>query len=402
MKAVIIGGGASGIMAALSAAEEGAEVEILERLGRIGKKILATGNGRCNLTNINTSRGNYSGGNAGFISGVLHRFDAEKTIDFFESIGLMTKIEDSGKVYPYTEEASSVLDVLRLRMEDLKIKVTCNFEAETIRKKNKRFEIISYTGETVSADKVIVACGGRSSPSLGSNGSGYEILKKLGHTVTPLYPSLVQAETTIEKGLKGIKKDCAVSLIFGGKKTAEEYGEVLFTEYGLSGPPVFNLSSKLHHGKTGEIIFRLDIMNTFSRGEISDMLFMRRAVTGERRLEDFFTGFLNKRIIYAILKECGIAPLSKKGETLSDKQIYNIAEKIKNWDFKFIRTRGWNNSQVTKGGIPTNEVDADMQSKKMPGVYITGELLDADGECGGYNLQWAWSTGYIAGKAVCL
>lgn len=402
MRAVIIGGGASGLMAAIAAAEDGADVTVLERLGRVGKKILASGNGRCNITNINASEINYYGRNTKVIRGVFGRFGVRKTIDFFESIGVMTKEEADGKIYPYTDRASSVLDALRLRMDTLGIKVICGFEAERIEKLENCFEITAYSGEKILADKIIAACGGRSSPSLGSNGSGYDILRKLGHSVTPLTPSLVQIETDTDriKGLKGIKKDCNVKILCGGKVLAEESGEVLFTEYGLSGPPIFNLSAKLPSDRRDDIIFRLDVMEEYLSEDLINILCMRREIIGGYSLEDFFVGFLNKRIIYAILKDAGITPLSRKGSSLSDEEIYAVVGKIKGWDFKFLRTHGWNNSQVTKGGIPVNEVDNDMQSLKTRDIYITGELLDIDGECGGYNLQWAWSTGYIAGKAL--
>lgn len=402
MRVIIIGGGASGLMAAIAAAEEGADVTVLERLDRVGKKILATGNGRCNITNINASETNYYGNDTKVIKEIFGRFGVRETLDFFESIGVMTKEESDGRIYPYTDQASSVLDALRLKMDILGVKVICGFEVKKIEKMQNCFEVISYSEEKISADKVVVACGGRSSPSLGSNGSGYSILKGIGHSVTLLVPSLVQIETEAGsvKGLKGIKKNCSIKILYGKKVLAQESGEVLFTEYGLSGPPVFSLSSKLPKENNNDIVFRLDVMEEYSFEDLVNMISMRKSVMGEYRLEDFFVGFLNKRIIYSILKSVGIMPLSRKGGSLSDKEIYSIAGKIKNWDFKFISTHGWNNSQVTKGGIPINEVDNDMQSLKMRGVYITGELLDIDGGCGGYNLQWAWSTGYIAGKAI--
>jgi len=400
MRIAVIGGGASGIMSAVSAAEKGAEVLIIERMDRIGRKILATGNGRCNLTNMNASSENYYGANKEFVQDVLYRFSPNKTIGFFENIGLITKLEDRGKVYPYTDNASSVLDVLRLRLEVLGVKTKCGCEVKSVGKKGGEFEIELYSGEKEYADRVIVSCGGKASPSLGSNGSGYDILKRLGHRVTELYPSLVQAETKtdIVKGLKGLKKNCNVTLINDRKAVGKEFGEVLFTEYGLSGPPIFNLSAKLR--SKGETVFRLDVMPEYDEDEIISLLFARRMLLEDYRLEDFAAGFLNKKIMYALFKQSKITPLSRAAETLTEKEIFDLAKNIKAWDFEFIKTRSWNNAQVTKGGVPVDEVDENMQSKKVGGLYITGEILNVDGECGGYNLQWAWSTGYIAGRAA--
>ena len=395
----IIGGGASGIFAAIAAAENPAStVTIYERGGRIGRKILATGNGRCNMTNINAAEENYHGANPGFVRDTINTFWVSQTLDMFSQMGVLYKIEDdgrsaaNGKVYPYSDQASSVLDTLRRELDRRGVIVKCNFDVQTVKKNNGGFVIRSYKGETVRADKVIIAAGGKAAPDLGSNGGGYAILKSFGHHITGLHPSLVQLKTDGDtaKKLKGIKVNANVTL--GG---FTEYGEVLFTDYGLSGPAVFSLSSRLDGHKS----ITLDIMPEYSYSEITDMLSERRKSLCGIPLEEFFTGMLNKRVGQLILKTVTNSPLSRKSESLSDAEIRKTAAMIKKWEFEISGTLSWNNAQVTKGGAYTSEFNPEtMESRLVKGLYASGEVLDIDGDCGGYNLQWAWSSGYIAGK----
>ncbi len=389
----IIGGGASGIFAALAAAEnEKNAVTIYERGARIGRKILASGNGRCNMTNINAAENNYYGGNTAFIRYAVENFWVNEALDMFSRMGVLYKVEDGGRVYPYSDQASSVLDSLRREIDRRGINVVCGFDVEGIRKANGKFEITPYKGQPVYADKVIIACGGKAAPDLGANGGGYEILKSFGHTVTELHPSLVQLKTygDTAKKLKGIKINARVTL---GKNS--EYGEVLFTDYGLSGPAVFSLTSRYNTQKT----ISLDIMNEYSFSEVADMLKNRRKSFSETNLEDFFTGMLNKRVGQVILKTVIGSPLSRKAGTLTDAEIKKTAAAIKKWEFEITGTMSWNNAQVTKGGARTDEFDPEtMESRLARGLYACGEVLDIDGDCGGFNLQWAWSSGYIAGK----
>lgn len=390
----VIGGGASGLMAAISAAYAGAQVTVYERTDRVGKKILATGNGRCNLTNINADVEKYHGKNPKFILSAFSQFSPADTIDFFERLGLLTKTEEAGKVYPYSDQASSVLDVLRMEIERLGIKTVTGFEAAELIRQRGKFRILSYEHTEASADAVILSVGGKAAPNLGSNGSGYAILKKLGHSVTPLLPSLVQIKTDTQwiKALKGIKINANAAVLNRNIVLREEYGEVLFTEYGVSGPPIFQISGCAAKGDT----LALDVMPEYTIEEIQQMLRQRRVQT--KSLEQYFTGMLNKRLGQTLLKVCGIVPFSRCSDTLSDGEIYALAKTIKHWEIPLKGTMSWNNAQVTAGGIHTAEVvPSTMESKLVKGVYITGELLDIDGDCGGFNLQWAWSSGYIAG-----
>ena len=405
----IIGGGASGIFAAIAAAENPANtVTIYERSGRIGRKILATGNGRCNMTNINAAEENYHGTNPEFVRDTINTFWISQTLDMFSRMGILYKTEEAGKVYPYSDQASSVLDVLRRELDRRGVIVKCGFDTQSIKKNGGGFTIRSYKGETARADKVIIAAGGKAAPDLGSNGGGYAILKSFGHHITELRPSLVQLKTTggtgpsggtglsggssgdAAKKLKGIKVNANVTL---GSFT--EYGEVLFTDYGLSGPAVFSLSSRLDGHKT----ITLDIMPEYSYPEVTDILSERRKSLCGTPLEEFFTGMINKRVGQLILKSVTNAPLSRKAESLTDAEIRKTAAMIKKWEFEINGTMSWNNAQVTKGGAYTSEFNPKtMESRLVKGLYASGEVLDIDGDCGGYNLQWAWSSGYIAGK----
>ena len=389
----VIGGGASGLIAAIAAAEDSDnQITVYESGDRVGRKILATGNGRCNMTNINADVENYHGKNPKFILGARNKFWVNETLEFFSDLGIEVNVEEDGKVYPYSNQASAVLDVLRFKIDELdNIKIINSFEVKSVSKTKECFNIVSYDGRKEKADKIIVATGGKAAPNLGSKGVGYEILKSFGHKITSLSPSLVQikTETDVVKKLKGIKLDAEVTL---GDNS--EFGEVLFTEYGLSGPAVFSLSSRLGDNK----VISLDIMSKYSYEQLYERILQRIALRPKITLENFFVGMFNKRVGQALVKSVGIEPLSRYALTLNEKEISRICSAIKKWDFKVTGTMSWNNAQVTKGGAVTGEFNPNtMESKLVNGLFASGEVLDIDGDCGGYNLQWAWSSGYLAG-----
>lgn len=400
MKIAVIGGGASGLIAAISAARCGKKVTVYERCDRVGRKILATGNGRCNYTNIYADEKNYHGKNPDFIKGAMNKFWVDDARKFFFELGMLTKVETNGKAYPYSLQASAVLDVLRLEVERLGIEVLSDFEISMVIKKGNKFFLKAYNGKTAEADRVILATGGKASPALGSNGSGYLIAKGLGHTVTKTFPALVQVKTETEyvKALKGIKIDANV-LYKKDKIKAKSTGEVLFCDYGLSGPAIFNISRLCAEYETGEII--LDLLPEIEYNHLLQLLKKRRL--SERTLENFFVGMINKKIGMTVMKYAGILPYSRRADSISDKEINSLCNALKGFCIKVVGTTSWNNAQVTAGGISTDEVDEKtLKSKLCDGLYIVGEILDIDGDCGGYNLQWAWSSGYIAGEnAAC-
>lgn len=377
----IIGGGASGIIAAIFAARGGAKTAILEKNPRIGKKILSTGNGRCNFTNSDISTKNY---NSDFVQCALEKFSSKDTVEFFEELGLLSKEEAEGRIYPLSGQATAVLDVLRLELERLKVQILSEFDAADITKNGDSFAIKSQKGDVCHAKSVIVATGGMAAPKTGSDGSGYKLLKKLGHTAGKLVPALVQIKTT--RGIQGVRAQGRVTLENG--KSA--VGEIQFTNNGLSGIPVFGLAKYAGAGQS----VSLDMLPDYTLDEVVSILKKRPAQT----METYLIGVLNKTLAQVLLKECNISPLSRKSETLSDSEIRIIAEKIKNWKFEISGIMPWDNAQVTSGGIDLSLVNPEtMESKIVKNLYITGELLDIDGDCGGFNLQWAWSSGAVAG-----
>ena len=398
LKIAVIGGGASGITAAITAARNSAEVTVYERMDRIGKKILATGNGRCNYTNKNCTVSRYHGQNPEFIIPALKAFGVPDTVSFFDGLGMLTRFEPDGKAYPYSYQASAVLDVLRFSLDDLNVKTVLNFEVSKILKTDNGFIIKSYDGREAYAQRVILASGGRASSFLGSNGSGYEIAKDLGHTITEVFPSLVQikTDTAYVKALKGIKIDARVTFC-AKDKIFESIGEVLFTEYGLSGPAIFDISR--HCGEYKNAKLKLDLLYDMDYNRLVSLLRKRRCE--KRNLENFFVGILNKKLGMTIMKYANLLPYSRPSSELSDTEIFHLADCVKEFSLEILGTMSWNNAQVTAGGIDCAEIDAaTMQSKLVKGLYICGEVADIDGDCGGFNLQWAWSSGYVAGKSA--
>lgn len=404
-KIVVVGGGASGMLAAIAASRNGADVTLLERNDRLGKKILATGNGRCNYTNINLSTINYHGENPKFTYSALGSFSVDMTIDFFERLGITPFIEENGKVFPMSLQSSSVLDVLRLEMEKLGIKIKLNAYVESI-KKDKVFRIELGNGQTIISGKVILATGGMAMPASGSDGSGYGLLKDLGHSVLSPFPGLVQLklEGNIFKNLKGIKFPGKTSLYSKDKLLLEDFGDVLFTDYGISGPPILQVSRRAleYLNRDKDIKLRISIVYSKSKEELYDYLNKRFIYMKKRTIEEALIGLINKRLIPTVLKEVGI----KRGKSISQitkKEIMNISDILTSWEFNITGSKGWKEAQVTAGGVSTKEIDnKTMESRKVKGLYIVGELLDIDGDCGGFNLQWAWSSGYVAGVSASM
>ncbi|MDF2612754.1 MAG: hypothetical protein K0S71_540 [Clostridia bacterium] len=398
---VVIGGGASGIIASIIAAREGAHVILLERLNRVGKKILVTGNGRCNLTNTHIEDKYYHTSSKDDFSYPLKHINYETIKDFFEELGVLPLVEGD-KVYPFSEQASSVLDVLRMELDRLNVDIKTETKVVQIIQKKDTWQILCENSITYDASKVIIATGGMANVSFGCDATGYQLLRKLGHTIIPTFPTLVHIVSSSHycKMMKGTKITCDASAYVEGQFIRKEYGEVLFTEDGLSGPPIFQLSrvaskAKLE-GKKACII--LDLLPSMSYDEVVSKIYSRIALWGTRTIEELFIGWLHKRITIPIIKYAGIASLHMRCEDLEYDAIEKLAETIKKFVFETDGTRGYKYAQATAGGVKLSEIDlTTMASKKAKGIYITGEVLDIDGDCGGYNLQWAWSTGYLAG-----
>ena len=400
---IIIGGGAAGITAAIAAARNNAEVIILERMNRVGKKILATGNGRCNITNMHTEIKHFHGNNPKFAFGALGQFDVNQTVDFFEFLGVSCKVEEGGKVFPNSDQATSVLDLLRYELQQLKVKEIVEAEVTKIKKMSDGFQVLLKDGGSFIADSVIVATGGKASPSLGSNGSGYNLMEALGHTIEETYPALVQLRLKSDflKQVSGVKFIGEASIESENKLIRIEGGEILFTDYGISGPPILQLS----RAANGELVrkrqpwLQVDLFPQLKRDELRELIQLRLAYHPEKTLEFSFIGLINKRLIPVVLKEAGIANLNKNAGDVSEKEVNNIVGILKGWRFIVTGTQTWDSAQVTAGGVRVSEIDAKtMESKLVAGLYLAGELIDIDGDCGGFNLQWAWSSGYVAGE----
>jgi len=400
MKIAVIGGGASGLTAAIAAARNGAEVTICEKLNRVGKKILATGNGRCNYTNMNLSKECYHSNNLNFVDEVMKFFNLDKTLVFFEDLGILPYVDESGKVYPNSLQASSVLDVLRYELKRHKVKEVTDFNVTALRKSKDKFSIIG--NDTITADRVILATGGKASPQLGSDGKGYELAKSLGHEIIEPFPALVQLKLSGKyfKRIAGIKFDGIVKAYAGDRLIREEEGEILFTDYGISGPPILQVSRKVIEelNKKNKPFLNIDMFPGYSKLKLYDILQDRFRRISYKTIEESMIGFINKKLIPVVFYEAGFEDLNKICGKLNKKEIYKIIDILKEWKFEVIGHNSWQQAQSTAGGIKLSEVNPKtLESLKVKGLYFAGEILDVDGDCGGFNLQWAWSSGYTAG-----
>ena len=395
----VIGGGASGMIAAITARKSGKEVVVLERKDRILKKVLITGNGRCNITNVNANISNYFGKNISSVENILNSFNPQDTMDFFNGLGIICNEENRGKVYPLSGQASSVVDALRFEAERLGVRIETEFYVRKIEKEGFKFKIYSEERKKIEAGRVVIAAGGQSYPELGSNGSGFELAKELGHSVTKLSPSIVQlkSEKHQVKGLQGIKTDVAVTAYGDNKKICTYDGELLFTDYGISGNVVFNISFVMPLYKNIE--FEIDFMEKFDYNELYEILKERKKMMSHLTMENYFNGMINKKLGQFLSKVSGIEKLSKPVKDLNDSEIRKLCTVLKKYRIKILDTTGFKNAQVTAGGVSLDEVNSEtLESKIVKGLYFSGEVLDVYGECGGFNLQWAWASGYIAGK----
>lgn len=398
MKTVlIIGGGASGMAAALSAAAfPENRVTLLERQARVGRKLLSTGNGRCNLTNMSCSPVNYHGEEASFVIPALSAYPPENILGWFRSLGLMTTKQPDNRVYPFSDTAASVLDVLRYALESSGAILRTGESALSVSKNGGHFEIRT-TASTWQADALIVACGGKAGGKVGGVSDGYEILRSFGHRCSRLYPALVplHTDTDFPRSLKGIRTDACVRLFSGSSLLAESSGEVQFTEKGVSGPAVFDISrtASIHGGE-----LELDLLRGLSAREVLEHLVQRRALSPELEAGSAFVGMLHNRLSSVLVRAASLRP-SVPMKCLSDSDLSLLADTAKAFRLRVTGTDSFDAAQVTAGGILTSDFSPDtLESRLVPGLFACGEVLDVDGDCGGYNLQWAWASGLLAGR----
>jgi len=396
MRIGIIGGGASGMAAALAAAENpDVRVILMERQARVGRKLQATGNGRCNLTNLHAAEGGYHGEEASFADYAIGRFGPETTLNWFRTLGLFTVAEASGRVYPYSDQANSVLDVLRFALEKPNITVKLGFEVEKVKKTADGFRVESKE-EALECDKLIVACGGLAGTKLGGTMSGYKLLRSLGHKCTKLRPTLVQLKSGWNgvAALKGVRANCHAAIYQNDRLHRESIGEIQFTEYGLSGPVIFEISRDACQG-SGEWICKLDFLPDLSEEALKAELIRRKETN--LPVSELLTGILHNRLGRVLTQAVGISGYVPVKQ-LEDFELAEVCRAVKNFEVSLTEPMGMDSAQVTAGGIVTKEFDErTMESRIIPGLYACGEVLDIDGDCGGYNLQWAWSSGLLAG-----
>lgn len=401
---IIVGAGASGLMAAITAKDSGADVAILEGSSRVGTKILTTGNGRCNITNTKTNLHRYHSNNKLFFKDALTRFTYKNTITFFETLGLPLTELDDGKMYPLSLQASSVLDILRMAIDDRSIPVYLNSKVKNIIHEKNNFKIIS-NDEIFECNKLIVCTGGKSAPNTGSDGSGFLFSQKLGHSIVTPAPSLVQLKLKYDhlKALSGIKFNGISKIFVDNKLQRSEFGEILFTDYGISGPPILQISGIASRNLINKrnVTIKIDMFPQISKNTLIEFLENHWGLLSYRSIYDSFIGIINKKIIPVLLKEAMIDNMHKPVSSLTWKEKNRIYDLLKSWTFTVYDTNSFKNSQVTSGGINTTEINPlTLESYKIKNLYFAGEILDVDGDCGGFNLQWCWSSGFVSGRSA--
>lgn len=427
----IVGGGAAGMMAAIAAAGMGARVTLLEGNDRLGKKILSTGNGKCNLGNEKLDLEEYYTGSPALLASCLERFGTAETVSFFQGIGLMIKSRN-GYLYPACEQASAMLDVLRYEVAAAGVEVVTDCKIERIGK-NQRTGKIEVRGRdrVFSFHRVILACGGKAAPRTGSDGSGHELARQLGHSLVPTVPALVQLKCREEylKSVAGVRADAKLTVFRAGMPVAAERGELQLTEQGISGIPVFQLSRVVNYILAGSggpaamgqasgrkrryrenvraeesspgagVEVRIDFLPDYAEEDFRLLCARRELLQGQRTVEEFFTGMLHKKLMLLFVRLAGLKTVEDIAAA-DRKKVAEVYRLCRDWRVHVVGNNGYDSAQVCAGGVPLDEVTESLESRKAPGVYFAGEMLDVDGKCGGYNLQWAWCSGYLAGCAA--
>jgi len=401
-KVIVIGGGASGITAAITAAKFKNEVIILERNDKCAKKILVTGNGRCNYFNEDQNLNHYHSTNKELIKELITEKDLLKVTNFFDSIGIIPKVKN-GYYYPYSNQATSIKEALLKECETRNIKIITNTYVEEVLKKENIFEIKTNNG-TYTCEKVIIATGSKAAPKTGSDGSGYQLLEKLNHKLIKPLPALVQliGKEKYFKDWEGVRTDVEITLYEDNEKIRQEVGELQLTNYGVSGICAMQLSGMISRGidnnkkETVKINFLHKIT---TNNEFMNWMNIRNQKVQGRTTKELLEGILNYKLVNTILKICNIK--NENWDELSSKQKELLERNLTSLELEIISTKSFDNAQTTTGGIPLTEVNLKtMESKLVDGLYITGEILDIDGDCGGYNLTYSWITGIKAGEDI--
>ncbi len=397
------------MMTAIQASGDDTIVELYERNDRVGKKLLATGNGKCNFSNTDMNSGAYYGSAVSFYENFFSKFGVKETIDFFSQEGMLIK-DRNGYLYPASEQASTVLDIMRIALERCRVCVHTGCKVERIEsiQENGRLQIVTDANkgmpdEKMQYDSVILACGGKAAPSTGSDGNGFKIAKALGHHVTQIVPALVQLRCREDffKSVAGVRTQTELTLYIDGESKCSIQGELQLTDYGISGIPVFCISREaayaILHKKT--VTVGIDFLPQFEDDKYELFWKERWVKQANQSLEQFLTGIANKKINQLIIRLSGCRQNEKAYEISAEKRA-EIAGLYRKLVVSVYEANGFEHAQVSAGGIPAHELTDELESKYVPHLYFAGEIIDMDGICGGYNLQWAWTSGAIAGRAA--
>jgi predicted Rossmann fold flavoprotein len=409
----VLGGGPAGLAAAVSAGRAfngRGRVVLLERGKRVGKKLLSTGNGRCNLSNRELTPCHYHGAGRAVLERFLQNYPTEAVVQFFRSIGIFCRDEE-GRIYPYSGQAATVLDALRRALQELSVEELCESCVTALQNQGGRF-LLSGPETSIAARRVIVATGGMAAPSTGSDGSGYPLLQRMGHSMRPIFPALspIRSPEPLLRSLKGVRCAGAVSLVEGNRILRREQGEIQFLENALSGICVFQLARQAAKrcvlkgaagGLSPALYLRLDLAPELTHQELFGRLEEVRRDHPDVPLEEFLSCLFQKRLGFALVKTALPGPYQRPCASLSRDELQRLAAVAKGWELPVDGTLGWDRAQVTAGGVPLAEFDPDtLESRIIPGLYAAGEVLDVDGDCGGYNLHWAFCSGMLSGESA--
>ncbi len=400
----IIGAGASGLVAAIAAARKNVNVKVYEKNSKVGKKLLATGNGRCNMSNRDLDLSHFHGKNVLFAKPVLQRFNFQKCVDFFSRLGIEVIEDERGRVYPMSLQSSTVVDLLVYEAKRVGVVFELSSEVTFVKKTDSGF-MVESSGKRDYFEKVLIAAGGLARPALGGCGSGYELVAGFGHSIVEPRPSLVQlvSDEPYLKKLSGVKFSGIVQVDSDKNSIGVAKGDVLFTDYGLSGSAILDISRKAGSAleRKAEVEVVLDLLPRFSKEQLKSLLQKRLKFANDKEISFWLEGIINKKLISLVLVYAKLRQNIKYARELGTKDLAKIAYAIKNIKIRIIGTKGFKSAEVTAGGVDVREVFPEsLESKLQKGLYFSGEVLDIDGDCGGYNLHWAWASGFGAGSKM--
>ena len=406
-KVIVIGGGAAGAVAAIFAARNGHRVELFEKNEKIGKKLFITGKGRCNVTNAGDMDALFDAvkSNPKFLYSAFYSFTNEQAMDFFEELGVRLKVERGNRVFPESDHSSDIIHALKHELEQLGAEIHFCTEVKDVLVEHEKFTGVALkNGKKVSGDACVVATGGISYASTGSTGDGYRFAEKTGHKVTELYPSLVPMEVKewYAKELQGLSlRNVRGTILDGKKKLYDEFGEMLFTHYGVSGPIIISASSVV--GKKlqdKELTLQIDLKPALSREQLDQRVLRDFEENKNKQFKNAVDKLFPAKLKPIMIELSGISPEKKVNEISKEERLYFV-DLIKSFKMTLTGLRSYNEAIITKGGVSVKDIDpGTMESKKISGLYFAGEVLDLDALTGGFNLQLAWSTGYLAGISI--